>query len=114
MSCISHPNDVGASLGRGCDSPAHRRVRIVLSVARLGSALTVFIARAICELSGAREEDSAAHNGDGAINRNGVTNSSTTTASDRKALFRESTPQFLLDVPCFELRTPVEIHRESS
>src|SRR3982074_3942140 len=81
MSCISHPREVGASLGRGCDSPAHRRVRIVLSVARLGSALTVSIARAICALSGAPEEDSAANDGAGAIDSNGVTNSNDVTKS---------------------------------
>jgi len=76
---------------------------MVRSGARLGSALTFSSARFTSARSG----------GGGPAAQSGVAVANSSSAAVR-TLSLEGTPQFLLNVPRFQLRAPVQIHRKSS
>src|SRR5947207_633618 len=98
--------------GLGVVESFQRRILIVRSGARLGSALTVSSARAISSAVGgcARAAADPAHTNAASPSANAR---APTHARFACVSVRESTPEFLLNVPPFQFRAAIEIHREA-
>src|ERR1700733_4950725 len=101
MRFSSHCAKPRGSSGGGSESDVctHFNVRMVFSGARLGSAFTASTA---CLMSLRVGACATAVSGTAAIN-----------SAARSALSLERTTQFLLDIPRFQLRAPVQIHRKA-
>ena len=84
------------------------------SVERLGSALMSSIAREISAFPGLPVSDRTDSCWAGAARTESpATSRAVIATTHRRASAREGTSELLLDVPCLELGTPVQVHRET-
>src|ERR1700719_215463 len=94
--------------------PLHRSILIVRSVARLGSAFTASIARAISACPGLSRCACARMDScwTGTASDSAAAKRAATVGTRGRASVCEGTSELLLDVPCLELCAPVQVDRE--